>query len=168
MAVASATPISGLAPLAVSFSSAGCSDPEGTALTFSWTFGDGATSTAANPSHTYQAAGTYGAQLRVSDGTNTATSSTLTITAASAGAGTYATVFPAAENPISEGGRWINGKTVGLDWANVVTTPGLAFGTESGSVGYDDATALLVGTLGADPDSEGDRACWHQARQRCL
>jgi hypothetical protein len=65
-------------------------------------------------------------------------------------AGTYTTHFPLTENPISEGGRWINGKTVGLDWANVSTTPGLAIGTESGSGGYDDSTALLTGTWGAD------------------
>lgn len=65
-------------------------------------------------------------------------------------AGAYTTYFPLTENPISEGGRWINGKTVGLDWANVSTTPGLAIGTESGSGGYDDSTALLTGTWGAD------------------
>ena len=28
-------------------------------------------------------------------------------------AGTYSTSFPASENPISEGGRWINGKANG-------------------------------------------------------
>src|SRR5712675_1760958 len=63
-------------------------------------------------------------------------------------AGTYTTSFPQAQNPISEGGTWVNGKTVGLDWANIATTPGLAFGTETGSSGYDDSTALLTGTWG--------------------
>ena len=47
----------------VNFSSAGSSDPEGQPLTYSWTFGDGATSTAANPSHTYTQAGQYTARL---------------------------------------------------------------------------------------------------------
>ena len=64
VAVAAGTPLSGLAPLAVAFSSAGSFDPEGVTLTYTWTFGDGATSTAANPSHTYLAAGTYSAQLQ--------------------------------------------------------------------------------------------------------
>ena len=59
IAVGSATPSSGPAPLAVGFSSAGSSDPEGQALTYAWTFGDGGTSTAANPSHTYAQAGQY-------------------------------------------------------------------------------------------------------------
>ncbi len=63
-------------------------------------------------------------------------------------AGTYTTNFPLTENPISEGGNWINGKVVGLDWANIQTTPGFAFGTQSGAVNYDDSTALLTGTWG--------------------
>ena len=80
VAVASANPLSGIAPLAVTFSSVGSVDPEGTALTRNWTFGDGTpNSTSANPSHTYQADGTYVARLTVSDGTNSTTSSDLTI-----------------------------------------------------------------------------------------
>ena len=78
--VASANPTAGLPPLMVAFSSAGSSDPEGLALTYSWTFGDGSSSTAANPTHTYQAAGAYIARLTVSDGVNTAFSSDVSIT----------------------------------------------------------------------------------------
>jgi hypothetical protein len=64
--------------------------------------------------------------------------------------GSYTTKFPAAENPISENGNWLNGKADGLDWSNVATSVGLAHGTESGTVNYDDSTALLKGTWGAD------------------
>ncbi len=63
---------------------------------------------------------------------------------------TYATDFPLAENPVSEGDKWVNGRAVGLDWANVRTAHGLAFGTESGRVKYDDSTALLAGGWRAD------------------
>ena len=63
---------------------------------------------------------------------------------------TYTTKFPLKENPISESGNWINGKAVGLDWTDVQTTPGLAFGTESGTSGYDDSTAVVTGTWGPD------------------
>jgi hypothetical protein len=80
VATASANPTSGSVPLTVAFSSVGSSDPEGSALTYNWAFGDGVTSTATNPSHTYQSAGTYFAQLNVSDGANTATSSNISVT----------------------------------------------------------------------------------------
>lgn len=67
--------------------------------------------------------------------------------------GPFRTTFPNAENPISEGGVWLNGQTDGIDWANVRTTPGFAFGLEIGGhrkppVMYDDATALLKGNWG--------------------
>jgi glucose/arabinose dehydrogenase len=70
-AVAAANPATGPAPLTVSFSSSGSADPEGQPLTYAWTFGDGATSTQANPAHTYTQAGQYTARLSVSDGVNT-------------------------------------------------------------------------------------------------
>ncbi|MEU6533634.1 PQQ-dependent sugar dehydrogenase, partial [Streptomyces sp. NPDC046928] len=76
LAQAKASVTSGRAPLSVSFSSAGSSDPDGDTLSYAWTFGDGATSTAANPSHTYTAEGQYTATLKVTDpGGNSATAS---------------------------------------------------------------------------------------------
>ena len=41
-------------------------------MTYSWDFGDGGTSTAANPTHVYAAQGAFTARLAVSDGSNTA------------------------------------------------------------------------------------------------
>lgn len=68
VAQAAATPASGVAPLTVAFSSSGSSDPDGSIASYSWNFGDGtALSTAANPSHLYQAAGSYTARLTVTD-----------------------------------------------------------------------------------------------------
>lgn len=67
VAAASGTPTAGVAPLAVQFSSAGSYDPEGGPLTYAWQFGDGATSTEANPQHTYTVNGTYNAVLTVTD-----------------------------------------------------------------------------------------------------
>jgi ABC-type nitrate/sulfonate/bicarbonate transport system permease component len=66
VAKATATPTNGDAPLNVQFSSAGSTDPDpGSTLSYHWTFGDGTTSTAAGPSHTYTANGNYTAQLKV-------------------------------------------------------------------------------------------------------
>jgi glucose/arabinose dehydrogenase len=66
-AVASAKPASGLPPLFVQFSSVGSTSPDGTPLSYSWNFGDGTTSTAANPTHTYTTTGVvaYNPQLTV-------------------------------------------------------------------------------------------------------
>ncbi|MEA2446171.1 MAG: hypothetical protein QOJ12_3463, partial [Thermoleophilales bacterium] len=47
---------------------ASATDPEGGALTYAWSFGDGLTGTGAAPKHTYAGAGTYTATLTVSDG----------------------------------------------------------------------------------------------------
>lgn len=71
----------------------------------------------------------------------------------------YTTNFPLPENPLSEGGKWTNGQKDGLDWANVQTTSGFAFGTESGGTRpapqkYDDSTALLTGAWGPDQTAQ--------------
>jgi glucose/arabinose dehydrogenase len=83
-AVASGEPTSGPAPLAVSFSSAGSADPEGQPLTYRWTFGDGATSTTPNPTHTYAERGRYTARLTTSDGNSETISGAVTVTVGSA------------------------------------------------------------------------------------
>jgi hypothetical protein len=62
---------------------------------------------------------------------------------------TYTTNFAAVESPISEGGRWINGRTNGLDWSDVWSTGGKGIGRQTGA-SYTDATALLTGTWGAN------------------
>ena len=69
VAVASAAPTAGLAPLTVSFDSAGSNDPDaGQSLTFDWDFGDAtAHSPLAAVQHTYAANGTYTATLTVTD-----------------------------------------------------------------------------------------------------
>jgi hypothetical protein len=65
-------------------------------------------------------------------------------------AASYTTNFPGTENPISEGGAWINGKTTGVAWQNVKTTTGFAQLTVGNPSAYDDSTAILAGTWGAD------------------
>ncbi len=77
-ATASASPTVGNAPLGVSFAG---SATGGTApYTFSWNFGDGTTSTAQNPSHTYSAAGTFNATLTVTDSSSPAKTATSSVT----------------------------------------------------------------------------------------
>lgn len=71
----------------------------------------------------------------------------------------YMTNFGLTENPISERGKWISGRGVGLDWADVRTLQGFAFGTQTATVTtapgqYDDSTALVAGPW--DPDQAAE------------
>ncbi len=60
-------PYSGTAGTAISFTSAGSTDPDGAIASYNWNFGDGTSSTQANPSKSYAAAGSYTATLTVTD-----------------------------------------------------------------------------------------------------
>lgn len=75
--VASANPTSGQVPLTVSFSGSatGGTPP----YSYSWVFGDGGSSTAQNPSHTYSSNGTYTATLTVTDSMYASASASVSI-----------------------------------------------------------------------------------------
>ncbi len=65
----------------------------------------------------------------------------------------YATKFTQTEDTISEGGRWIGSKTVGLDWGNISTKPGYATGI-AGPKRFGDSVALLTGDWPANQSVE--------------
>jgi glucose/arabinose dehydrogenase len=70
VAVASANPTSGSAPLTVTFDGSGSSDPDGDPITYAWDLdGDGLfdDSTAVQPTFTYTQSGSFTARLRVTD-----------------------------------------------------------------------------------------------------
>ncbi len=75
-------PYSGTTGVAVSFSSAGSSDTDGTIATYDWSFGDGATAAGTSPSHAYASPGTYTVTLTVTDddGETASASTTAAIT----------------------------------------------------------------------------------------
>lgn len=58
------------------------------------------------------------------------------------GSTTYSTTFDGTESPISEAGVWTH---VGQDWTFVDTAGGIAFGTQTGTNGYNDSYAHLSG-----------------------
>ena len=64
--------------------------------------------------------------------------------------GRYVTHFDGRENPLSEGGVWSHR---GIHWSKVQKKDGLAYGTQSGSGGYDDSYAYLAG-LAVDHQGE--------------
>jgi PKD repeat protein len=61
------------------------SDPEGPIASYLWDFGDGGSSTQANPNHTYAAAGTYQVSLKVTDGNGVSDTATKSLTVSAAG-----------------------------------------------------------------------------------
>ena len=67
VAVATATPQSGDAPLAVTLDGSGSFDQDGTVVAHEWDFGDGSTGTGSVVSHTYSTVGGYTAVLTVTD-----------------------------------------------------------------------------------------------------
>jgi hypothetical protein len=71
------------------FSSQGASDPNGDALSYHWTFSDGGTATGQSIAHVFNAAGTFTAQLSVSDGKANAAAPNATVTVGPSMAGTW-------------------------------------------------------------------------------
>ena len=78
-------PYAGGEGAAVSFNGSGSSDPDGDALTYAWSFGDGASGTGPNPTHAYADNGAYTVALTVTD-THGAASPPVTTTATIANA----------------------------------------------------------------------------------
>jgi hypothetical protein len=85
----------------------------------------------------------------------------------------YRTSFDRDEDAVSEGGLWLNGKKDGIDWADVITKHGRAYGSvtrmavaerrvEQGNLegslpegDYDDPTAVLTGVWGKNQHAKG-------------
>ena len=105
--VIDADPVAGPAPLAVQFSSAGTTDPDGDPVTFEWDFGDGSSlNTTASPSHTYTSGGTFTATLTARDGRGGSASRSVTIDAGNTPP-TVAITAPPAETRFHGGETYV-------------------------------------------------------------
>ena len=60
-------PYNGSPLVPVQFTGSESSDPDGTIVSYAWTFGDGGTSSLPDPTHTYSVPGTYSVSLTVTD-----------------------------------------------------------------------------------------------------
>ncbi len=104
-------------------------DSDGSIVARSWNFGDGATSTATNPSRAYATAGTYTVALIVTDNGGASTTTTRTVTVGGSGAQTYTntTDYTISDNatvnsPITVSGRTGNAGTAVPVAVNIVHT----------------------------------------------
>ncbi|HTO00256.1 MAG TPA: PKD domain-containing protein [Microthrixaceae bacterium] len=139
---------SGQAPFTVGFNGSTSTVPNGPG-TYAWNFGDGTTATGVSASHTYTAAGTYTASLKVTDvnGDSNSTATTITVSSAPtepvlpiARIGTTPTTptgdapfnvsFSGATSTVAEGPgtyAWTFGdgaSATGVNASHVYTTPG--------------------------------------------
>ena len=85
LAVVSSSSATGPAPLAVGFDGSGSTVTNGSITAYAWEFGDGATATGAEVTHSYTSAGLYTATLTVtaSNGLKNAVSTPIVVTASS-------------------------------------------------------------------------------------
>jgi len=124
------------------------SDSDGAIAARAWTFGDSATSTAANPSHTYVSGGSYTVQLTVTDngGAMASATSTVTVTA------------PPPPEPLWVGGLAATTTSARNSWTATVT---IHVVDQHGSVGG----VSVAGTWSA---GTGGTSCTTDVAGNCL
>lgn len=141
--------VSGTAPLTVSFVGSNSSDPDGLVATYSWDFGDGTTSTLANVSKTYQAAGNYTATLTVTDNSGASSVATLLIAVGAAPVSTKTvSVKSMVLSWVRSGGS--SGYISGV--VTIVDQTGKAIANADVTV---EASGLVAGTVTARTNSKG-------------
>lgn len=96
----------GTSPLNVAFNGSSSSDPEGGPLDYFWEFGDGSTSTAANPGHTFVSPGDYQVRLTVTDVQDVSRSATTEINVDNLPPSVSITSNPGA--PRYRPGQWVS------------------------------------------------------------
>jgi chitodextrinase len=134
-----AIPGGGAAPLVVNFSGSASSDPDGTIVSYAWTFGDGTTGSGPSTTHIYTAAGTYQARLTVTDDKGATGSDFVTIS-----------VTPASTtvNAPSNLSASVSGKTVTLRWTDNATNEDGVYVERGQSAKKGGTTFTRVGTVG--------------------
>jgi PKD repeat protein len=157
VAVISASPASGQAPLSVSFSSSGSTD-DGIIASYSWNFGDGsAVSGDPYPAHTYTSAGAYKATLTVTDSEGLTGASSVTISVArdiyvdsivmSSSSSSTAVSAAAAVTIKDLAGISIAGATVAGSWSGIVQGSSSGTTASSGTVSLSSPQSSASGTF---------------------
>ncbi len=148
----------------------GSSDSDGTIASHAWNFGDGATSTATNPSRTYAAAGTYSVTLTVTDNLGatgsitkpvTVVAPTFTITPSSSGNGT---ISPSTPQTVNQGATTTFTLSPATNYHVVTPVGGSCGGTLSGNTYTTNAVnadctviaSFAIDTYTVTPSSSGN------------
>jgi hypothetical protein len=130
-------PTTGAVGAPLTFNGSASSDPDGTIVSYAWTFGNGQSATGATASQSYAAAGTYTVRLTVTDnaGASASRDHTVVISAAAPTTGTIS-------GTVSSSGGALSGVTVSVSGGPSATTSatgayalsGVAAGARSVSV----------------------------------
>jgi len=163
VAAFTAAPTRGTVPLIVAFSGSGSTDPDGTITAYEWTFGDNSAPVAvASPSHIYNAAGSYIAQLKVTDNSGLSATKSVTITVdpvvavipmrvddiAMSLSGNTRSARAIAKVTVLDGERRpVSGATVTGTWSGVVNGTGSAQTTSTGVASLSSPNTKLRGTF---------------------
>ena len=107
-AMIAASPTTGAAPLVVTLDGTGSSDPDGDALTYTWSFGDGTSGTGSILTHTYSTPGVFLVTLTVRDSAGAANTASVSISASGTGSLAAPTDFRAT----------VLGNSVRLEWTD--------------------------------------------------
>lgn len=103
------------------------SDPDGSIVSYAWSFGDGATSTAASPSHTYAAGGSYTVTLTVTDNEGAGDSDSQNLNVSSGGTDTTPPVITNVSSARTGGPNFVITWTTDEPADTVVTISGQTF-----------------------------------------
>jgi PKD repeat protein len=164
LASASATPTSGTAPLAVSFSGAASSDPDGAIVQYQWNFGDGsAPATGVAVAHSYTGAGSYSATLVVTDNSGLTGMATVPVTvtapvnlvpvSVSDITLTVKTYKNGQANAVAKvsvkdgNGNRVSGLTVTGKWSGIVSGTASATTSSQGAASFTSARVLTSGSF---------------------
>ena len=132
----------------ISFSSSSSIDPGGTIKSYLWTFGDGSTSTAVNPSHVYSAASTYTVTLTLTDASGASASTSATVVIATT-SGLIARLTPSSRQIVLANRAVLLNAAGSSTNATSITNYSWNFGDGSGVVsGPSDITAAHTYTTG--------------------
>jgi PKD repeat protein len=142
---------------ACDFDASASYDPDGSIVSYAWDFGDGATSTGQNPSHTYAADGTYTVSLTVTDDSAATDTASQDVTVTSGGSGSATLyVFDIAMSSKTAGpnrsgiavvtikdtdGNLVDGATVYGMWSGAYS------GSTSGTTGTDGTVRFESGKV---------------------
>ncbi len=89
------------------FNASGSSDPDGSIAGYNWTFGDSATGSGVNPSHTYASGGSYPVTLTVTDNNGASNSTSRSVAVSITGGDTTAPVITNVSASVTKGTTFV-------------------------------------------------------------